>query len=164
VKPISEGFKPLGVQWWKAIGEAVILLTKDMGQKGIGGEGKWPGYSTKRSLKSSQHTGHDTYAEAKAAGAFNRQSSTQINPPNLELTGDLWRDFKTIAFEDNSVTIGFPTQGERASFCAEGGRPIFTKAGAPSAPARRLIHQMVKRKFTEQLNGTRGVKVIRVGK
>lgn len=163
VKPIAEGFKPFGPAWWKSMGEAVIQLTKALAEKGIGAQGPWKPYSTKRSLKASQNTGYDTYAEAKAAGAFPRQSSTQISPPNLELTGDMWRDLKTITFEADGVTVGFVTQAERAQFNHEAGRPIFGPAG-PAEPARRLIRTAVRDMMRKQLNSTRGVKVIRVGK
>lgn len=150
MKPISEAFKPFGPGWWKSTGEAVILNTKEQGEKGIGANGKFKPYSA-------------SYAERKAAGKFRRQSSQQVSPPNLELTGDLWRDLKTISFEANSVTIGFPTQGARAQFQDEQGRAIFGKDG-PSTAGKRLIDRLVRDKMREELKMTRGVKVIRVGK
>lgn len=151
MKPIAEGFKPFGQAWWKALGEAVVLEVKVQTEKGNGAAGKFKPYSA-------------SYADRKAAGKFKRQSSTQTGPPNLELTGDMMRDLKTTDIAADGVSVGWPAFGERVRFNAEMGRPLSTPPDPFVKSALRLIDQRVKSILRSQLNGTRGVKVIRVGK
>lgn len=163
MQPLSSAFQPFGATWWRELGERVVLETKKLADKGQGYGGKWPLYSTKRSLRMFNATGFDTYQERKAANDFPRQSSTQINPPNLELTGDMWNDFKVVNAEATGAEVGSIAHGLRAWGNEERGRAIFGEEG-PAASVRRLIDAAVKRKMNEQLNRTQGVTVIRVGK
>ncbi len=151
MKPISEGFKPFGAGWWRGTGQAVELEVRTQTEKGMGAAGKFKPYSAQ-------------YADRKAGGKFKRQASTQTGPPNLELTGDMMRDLKTLDITDTGCSVGWPTYGERVRYNAEAGRPLSTPPDPFVKSALRLIDRLVRAKMREQMNATRGVKVIRVGK
>lgn len=151
MKPISEGFKPFGAGWWKATGEAVQLEVRAQTEKGIGANGKFKPYSA-------------SYAKQKPKGTIKRQANTQVSPPNLELTGEMMLDLKTIDPQANEVSVGWLVWGERVRYNAARGRALSTKENAFVKSALRLIDRLVRAKMREQMNATRGVKVIRVGK
>lgn len=150
MKPLETMVAPFGLAWWKALGETVVRATKDLAERGVGGAGKWPGYSA-------------DYAKAKGADKFRRQSSQQIAPPNLELTGDLWNDFKVFQARETGASVGTIAHGAKAWGQESQGRPIFTDDG-PAAPVRRQIDTAVRAKLAAQINGTRGSVRVRVGK
>ncbi len=150
MQPLSSAFQPFGATWWRELGERVVLETKKLADKGQGYGGKWKPYTA-------------AYTERKAGDKFKRQASQQIAPPNLELTGDLWNDFKVVNASATGAEVGAIAYGLRAWGNEERGRAIFGEEG-PAASVRRLIDRAVVRKMNEQLNRTQGVTVIRVGK
>lgn len=151
MKPIAEGLKPFGSAWWQQLGESIVLQTKTLIEKGVGADGPFPPYST-------------GYAEAKSGGKIRRQASTQIAPPNLELTGDMMQDFKTLGQSESMVTIGFAVHGAKVRGNAERGRPVSSTANPLNPAVGRRVRTAVGVKFREQLALTRGETVIRVGK
>lgn len=150
MKPLATMVEPFGAAWWKSLGEAAVRATKELAERGEGGAGKWPGYSA-------------GYAKDKGAGSFRRQSSQQVAPPNLELTGDLWRDFKVVTANNDGAQIGTVAHGAKAWGQEAQGRPIFTDDG-PGPKVTRQIDKAVRAKLHGQINETRGTVRIRVGK
>ncbi len=150
MQPLSSAFQPFGAAWWRALGERVVLETKKLADKGQGYGGKWKPYTA-------------AYAAHKGAGDFKRQESQQIAPPNLELTGDTWRDFKVIQAENDRAEVGSIAYGLRLWGNEERGRAVFGPDG-PAKPVQRLIDASVRRKMGEQLDKTRGTVRLRVGK
>jgi hypothetical protein len=142
--------QPFGASWWNGVAEDVVRLTKDLAGDGQGALGPWPGYSAK-------------YAARKATGTITRQSSSQVSPPNLELTGDLLKDLKVIETRESGATVGFPSKGDVAWGNEERGRAIFSDAG-PAPSVARQIDKAARRMFETQIDRTRGTSVIRIGK
>lgn len=151
--PLATAFQPFGAGFWRALCDRVVLETKDLTERGIGANGRAFRPYTQE------------YATRKAKGKTRRQSSTQVAPVNLELTGDTRNDFKTLSAGPNGGVVGWPTRGGVVLALAEGGRRMIGRHGGVfNSQVDRLIRAEVLRMFRLQINRTRGTRVFRVGK
>jgi hypothetical protein len=103
----------LGRAFWRKLGIELVKSIRARTAKGRGVHGRFPAYSK-------------GYRRAKAKGGMNRQSSQQVSPPNLTLTGDLMADLQAVSVTDYMTRIGWPAEGAKVEWLAEHGRAVTT--------------------------------------
>lgn len=122
--------------FWGTLANKCVGLLKRYANAGTAFDGtKFPDYSPEYAKRKSGGRKTDGGSgAAKKVGAGTRQSSRQINPPNLQFSGDMMRDCKRIAFDGSSATIGWPTFGDRLEWNATMGRSLVDLEGDTPHP------------------------------
>ena len=111
-KPLA-GMADLGRPFYRLLGNLAVKRLKELTRSGEGVDGRFPAYTS-------------PYAKRKAAGAFKRQASTSSSP-DLTLTGEFLKDLQVIQVDRHSVTIGWPSQGEKVEWNANAERAVSTR-------------------------------------
>jgi len=99
---------------WKIIGGKLIRRIRDDAKKGKGQDGG----TFKKYSKG--------YAERKksAKSIKGRPIGSQVSPPDLFLTGDMWKSFKVSKYTVRNVIISY-FEGDRVIYNKEMGRDVF---------------------------------------
>jgi len=144
------------VVFMQDIGNIIIKEIKTQTKKGMAVTGaKFPAYGSSYK-KYKAIGGTKTRGENKGNKRFPRQSSKQVNPPDLRLTGDMIRDLKHIGMPtDNSIKVGWPTFGQRVKFQQKrktNKRLITTESNPVYSMAHRKIQKRIDRYIKKEMN------------
>lgn len=121
--------KPLGVAFWRAVGNSAVRMIKDITASGRDFENNpFPPYSRE-------------YEEAKRKGKAGKRWSSKSGSPDLRLTGEMMKDLKTQAVTEDYADIGWSTHGDRAFYNAEAGRAVINFD--PGAGPDDTLHESV---------------------